>query len=206
MLAGTFAGMWGNAEFDAPSLDGGRFARGVALHDWHYGPLDNLPIGGLDPTGWLETVRKGVVLTLPDATEDIVAKLHIRRLLSYDASPERAALIGRIDAHVAERLPATGHALAEFRWADRITNLCDRLAFDFAFEQPVKNTCNVYARLGRSDETTLTYEVQAGGEMLVHPWPFSSDRLSGFVLGYAADGYPDTLTAHLVPYHIRPAG
>lgn len=44
-LAGTVASLWGNDDFARPVIDFASFVQGVALHDWHYGPIDNLPIG-----------------------------------------------------------------------------------------------------------------------------------------------------------------
>ena len=92
-LAGMLAHHWGNARFERPLLNFASFVQGVALHDWHYPWNDNLPIIGAEEADWLAMTRRGMVLRLADPISDIVAKLHLRRLLSYVPSPERAAMM-----------------------------------------------------------------------------------------------------------------
>jgi hypothetical protein len=48
-MAGILASHWGNDSFDRPAIDFERWVAGVAFHDWHYGVLDNLPIGEASP-------------------------------------------------------------------------------------------------------------------------------------------------------------
>ena len=52
-LAGTLALLWGNAEFERPPVPFESFLIGIGLHDRAYGPLDNLPIGGIPEEDWL---------------------------------------------------------------------------------------------------------------------------------------------------------
>ena len=81
-LAGTLAAMWGNDDFDKPVIDFTSFVWGVTLHDWHYGVVDNVPIGEANEADWLAMVRKGVDHWFDDPITDIVTKLHMRRLLA----------------------------------------------------------------------------------------------------------------------------
>jgi hypothetical protein len=203
-LSGTFAALWGNQDFDRPAIDSASFIQGVALHDWHYGPVDNLPIGEANEADWLEMVRKGVDYWFPDPTTDIVAKLHLRRLLSGRDSPEVQRLIRLVELRIVERLPQTASSREQFEWADKITRFCDDVAFDFSFETPVKETRSLCTKANSSTETPVTYSIGSDGEITVEPWPFGPPSFSGFIIGYERAGYPDRLQPTLVPYHCRP--
>src|SRR5581483_2916422 len=98
------------------------FVRGVALHDRGYGELDNDPIGGVPRERWLEIQRRGFGERDDDPIVDLVASMHILRLVR-GAVPEFEDALPRLRerAGVDE---ATALAV------DEITNLCDRISFD----------------------------------------------------------------------------
>lgn len=202
-LAGALAAAWGNADFDRPAFDFDAFIQGVALHDWHYGVIDQLSIGDSDEAAWLQIVRKGVAHRFENPITDIVAKLHIRRLLSHNDSQEASELIQQIDERIASEVPQTGYSRAQFEWADAITRCCDSLAFDFSFEKPLTDRVKVFARVGSTEETILTYEVLPGGEVHVDPWPFAVDSLFGILVSYQQAGYPERLVPEVIAYRVR---
>jgi hypothetical protein len=204
-LAGLFALAWGNNAFDRPAIDFAAFVQGVALHDWHYGVIDNLPIGEAGEAEWLAMVRRGVAYWLDDPVSDIVAKLHLKRLLSNRESAAVAALVSQIDLRVTERLPQTGLSRSQFEWADKITRFCDDLAFAFSFEQPVTATHTLYADVNSRTETAVSFALKAGGEITVEPWPFGAPSLSGIITGFERSGYPDRLEPVVIPYSCMPA-
>jgi hypothetical protein len=199
-LTGILAQHWGNEQFDQPDLDFAAFVTGVALHDWHYGFGDTLPINGPDEAAWLAMTQRGVGLSFDDPTTDVVAKLHLRRLLTYGQSPERTAMIAEVDDIVAGRLSETGYSRAKFAWADKITRFCDNVAFHFSFEACGERTIPVSAHQSESAETTLTYHIEPDGGILVEPWPFSVPTINGYILGYEAEGYPQQLQPVMMPY------
>ncbi|MCB8943704.1 MAG: DUF3891 family protein [Ardenticatenaceae bacterium] len=202
-LAGTLAQQWGNDQFDRPAMDFASFVEGVALHDWHYGFADDLPIIGADEADWVAMTRRGLGIRLADPIADVVMKLHLRRLCSYNLSPERVALMAEFDKLVAARLPETGHSRAEFEWADRITRVCDNVAFYFSFEAAVERTTTVGARVG--EETAVTCRIQPQGQIFIDPWPFATPFISGMILGYQAEGYPEQLQPVVVPFQVKPS-
>ena len=201
-LAGAFASLWDNDDFDKPDIDCAAFVQGVALHDWHYGVVDDLAIGEANEADWLEMVRKGVEYQFADPVTDIVAKLHIKRLLSGQKTPETDALISRIEFRINECLPLTGFSRQQFEWADKITPFCDQLAFDFSFEVPTEAEYAVYAKLNTNQETSISYKIKPGGEVEIALWPFSVDEFSGIIIGYQQAGYPDMLTPEIVHFHV----
>ena len=202
-LAGTLAQHWGNDHFDRPALNFASFVAGVALHDWHYGFGDNLPIVGAEEAEWIAMTRRGLALRLADPISDVVAKLHLRRLCSYNPTAERVALMAEFDEVVKARLPETGHSRAEFEWADKITRLCDNVAFHFSFEIEQELTAKVCQRVGDEEETAVAYHVQSPGQIIVDPWPFAIPAFSGTIIGYQAEGYPDLLEPVVVPFAVN---
>jgi hypothetical protein len=201
-LAGILAQHWGNEQFDRPAMDFASFVQGVALHDWHYGFGDNLPIDGADEADWLAMARRGVTMRLDDPITDIVAKLHLRRLFSYDDSPERRTMMARIDDYVDGRLPETGHGRAAFDWADKITRFCDNVAFHFSFEAPYERTMMIGNRVDEGQETAITYQIKPNGEVIIIPWPFAVPFISGSIIGYQADDYPEVLRPLVVQFRV----
>lgn len=203
-LAGALASNWGNETFNRPALDFNSFVQGVLLHDWHYRVMDNLPINEAAEADWVAVTRAGVHHRFADPVTDIVIKLHIKRLLSFDESVERTALKEEIERQVAARLPESGYSRAEFEWADRITRFCDQVAFDFCFEQPVQRSLPICPRVDSTEIVEVTYAIGDSGKIEVTPWPFAIPSFSGVIIGYQDDGYPDELTPHSVPYRVQP--
>lgn len=208
-LAGTLARHWGNNAFARPALDFGAFVAGVALHDWGYGVMDNLPIGEYAEEDWLEVVRRGIKHRFDHPTTDIVVKLHIRRLLSFYDSPQRRELMAEIDERVDGRLVESGASLEAFQKADKITQLCDMISFSFCFEAPIERTYEVFSRPDAPETTAITFEIRPENEgvlreapLLVDPWPFSIPVISGVAYAFRREGYPEILDPLIVPYNI----
>src|SRR2546422_379680 len=130
-LAGTLALLWGNADFERPSVPFDAFLTGIGLHDRAYGPLDNLPIGELPEEEWLSLTRTGFDMAWSDPAADLIAKMHLQRLTSYGSAPARQALAAEMARAINGHIHRHGLDAATFERLDRITNLCDRIAFDF---------------------------------------------------------------------------
>jgi hypothetical protein len=84
--------------------------------------------------------------------------MHVRRLVGGDAEMDAAI------PHLCER---AGVSLADAEAADRVTAVCDGIAFDVCFE--------------------------GLREIEVDPWPFARPELEVLLVGYRADGYPERL-------------
>jgi hypothetical protein len=204
-LAGTLAQHWGNEAFDRPALDFPAFVQGVAFHDWHYGFGDNFSIGDYDDVVWMQIAGRGAALRLDDPAADIVHKMHLRRLLTYASSLWRQALIEQIDQTIDSRLAETSLSRADFEWTDTITRFCDDISFYFSFGVPVERENSVGNRVAGDQKTAVTFQIKGQGDVLVDPWPFSVPFLSGQIIGYEADGYPDVLRPLVVPFRVSPS-
>ena len=201
-LAGIIAAHWGNERFGKPAIDFNSFVKGVTFHDRGYGLIDNAPIDGVPVAEWLAIQKRGIDERYDDATADIVALLHIRRLLNLDPTPERQTLMARADERIEARLTETTHTRAQFVTADRITRFCDDLAFHFSFENVRAVTHQVHQQPD-GELVEITSRIESGGLIRVDPWPFSVSRFGGFVIAYQAAGYPDRLEPLLVDFQVE---
>ncbi|MCA9911303.1 MAG: DUF3891 family protein, partial [Anaerolineae bacterium] len=146
-FAGILASLWGNADFDRPALDFQSFIKGVTFHDRGYGQLDYYPLGEVDRETWLSIQRRGILLSADDAISNVVSLLHIKRLLQNSGTAQPTDdLVALADEQIAASIGKSGLAREAFEWADKITQWCDDVAFDFSFEANVHRSPQVYAR------------------------------------------------------------
>jgi hypothetical protein len=194
-LAGALALAWGNERFARPALPFDAFVRGVTLHDRGYGQLDADGIGEVAPDRWIAIQQAGFAPRGDEPVVDLVVALHVHRLVAGG------------DAGMAAALPALHRAAGidegDAAEADRITDLCDRIAFDFCVEVPATGRVAVAPARG-ADPVAIDYTVDGRGEITLAPWPLGSPHVGGIILGFAAAGYPEALEPVVVPFAVRP--
>jgi len=200
-LAGTLALLWGNAEFERPPVPFESFLTGIGLHDRAYGMLDNLPIGEIPEEDWLALTRSSFEMTWADPVADLITKMHLKRLTSYGGAPARQVLTAEMAQAIQAKIQRHGLDAVTFERIDRITNLCDCIAFDFCFEAPAKGELRIFSRNDRDEEVGVGYRIEEGA-IRVDPWPFGVDSHTGYAVGYQLDGYPAVLEPILVPYQL----
>lgn len=201
-LAGTLAFLWGNAQFDRPAIDFSSFVTGIGLHDRGYQTIDNFPLLETPDEAWLQITRQGFYMPMSDPSADLIVKLHLKRLTSYDKTPARQALLAEMEQAIQQQVEQHHLVKAEFQRIDRITNFCDSLAFDFCFEKPAQKTLKIFSKNDSSEEMALHYTISAG-TITVDPWPFGVESHSGYLVGYHLQAYPMVLDPVIVPYRIE---
>jgi hypothetical protein len=201
-LAGTLAMLWGNNDFDSPPIDRSAMIIGVGLHDRGYGFLDNLAIGGMNEEEWIGVARRGFYMQYSDIVADTIAKYHIRRLASRDESAERKALTAEFSQIIDEQLNQNGLSKALFDRIDRITDLYDKISFDFCMDVPDSGRVSIYPRNSEDTEVLVQYRVE-DGVIRVTPWPFSVKSYEGYLIAYQSDGYPEKLDPSLLLYRLE---
>jgi hypothetical protein len=184
-----FAAVFALAWAEPPPLPLASFVRGVADHDRGYGEHDDYDIDTVDDSAWIEIQRRGFAPRGEDAVVDLVAALHVRRLLSGN-DPVATA---EADEVITSLLPRAGVSREQADAADAVTNVCDVISFQFCFEAP-------------SDREVRGYRVLTDGEggVGVEPWPFRLSELVGVVTAFERDGYPELLVPVVVPFQARP--
>lgn len=210
-LAGRIAERWGNARFPRPELPFASFVAGVTLHDFGYGLLDEHPIGEMDRDERRSTLAALVESRMGDPVAETVALFHARRLIG----DEHPALAARCEARIGSVLAATGIDRRAHAAADRVTDLCDSVAFHFCFEHeragrvavpiaPSAERADDGAERAAGGLGTIDWTLDATGRVTLSPWPLNVIELDVPVVAFEAAGYPDTLVPLVVPCRLRP--
>jgi hypothetical protein len=190
-LAGIVAAAWGGRR---PPIPFESLVRGVATHDRGYGELDDDPLGEIPQERWLEIQQRGFAPQDDDPIVDLVVAMHIHRLVTGSPDPVEPEVRDRFTDAMPDRLEAAGIDADAAAAADDVTNLCDRLAFSFCFEQAASGTVG-----------GIAFTVAADGTATLSPWPLAVDELRETVVGYEAAGYPDELVPVEREFVLRPA-
>lgn len=186
-LAGTIALAW----CARPPLRFASFVRGVADHDRGYGEHDADEIGSVESERWTEIQRRGFTPRGDDDVVDLVVALHVRRLLSSRDDAFEQLAYDEVDALLPSLLERAGVTAEQADAADAITNVCDRLAFAFCFEEPASG-----------EVRGVAYELDGEGRIALDPWPLDVPRLVGLVTGFEAEGYPERLVPVATPFEV----
>ena len=202
-FAAAIAGAWSDA-FVPIRLPRERFVRGVAEHDRGYVEHDADEIGELPAGRWLAIQERGFAATHDDAVVDLVVGLHVRRLVSSGRDRGTSSVLAAMDAEVPALVRAAGVSAADARAADRVTDLCDRISFDFCLEEPASGSVEVVRADGA--KTAVRYVLDGHGAVTLEPWPLAVERLTGTLQAFSAERYPDDLEPVPTPFVIQPAG
>jgi len=189
-LAATIALAWS----ERPPLPFASFVRGVADHDRGYGEHDADEIGSVETERWVGIQRRGFTPRGEDPVVDLVVALHVRRLLSSQDDEHGRAAYGEVDALLPSLHERAGVSAGDAARADAVTNVCDRVAFSFCFEQP-----------DEGEARGLRYALDGRGGIELDPWPLDVPALGGLVTAFERDGYPDRLVPVVVPFTVSPA-
>ncbi len=201
-LSGILASLWGNDNFDRPAMNFESFVLGVTFHDRGYGLVDNAPIGEADPAEWREIQRLGIVNGFTDdPVANIIVLMHIKRLLTWMNEDEFVELAHQ---YIRQSLIKTDVPQSMFEWTDHITRLCDEISFNFSFEANLQKPAELYPKLDSDETVTIYHRLTDDGTIYVKPWVFSVDSYSGFITGYNANTYPDTLEPVYMPFKLLP--
>lgn len=201
-LSGTIAFLWGNKDFDLPDFSFDSFVAGVALHDFGHGYLDTNEIGLMDDDLSYKVDSAIVNSTLADPIADAVAHFHILRLLNNHS--EWHDLIHKCEEIILDDIKLSGISREKYRWADRITEICDFLSFDFCFNKPSDRVCKVSPKRSDNKTVDLRFIFDGNETIIIDPWPLKVNSYQGYILGYIGTDYPHNLQPMLKKYALMP--
>jgi len=200
-LVGALAMLWGNDEFDLPPVERQSMIAGMSLHDRGYGPLDNSAIGEMREEEWNGIARRGFSMRNSDIVADTIVKYHVRRLASHNDSAERQAMTAEFSQALDEQLKLHNLPKEVFERMDRITDLTDRISFDFCFDAPDSGAVSIFPRNGKDAQISVQYQVE-DGVIHVNPWPLALDAYEGYIFAYQLDGYPERPDPFILTYRL----
>jgi hypothetical protein len=201
-LAAAVAAAWGNDAFARPRLPFDAFVTGVALHDRGYGELDADPVLDVPAARWNGIQRRGFAPDGHDPVVDLVVALHVRRLVSAARLRAERGLLEEMTAALPALHAAAGVDENDAAAADAITDLCDRIAFDFCFEEPAGGSVEVRPGPGAAP-VRVFYAVDGEGGVTLSPWPLGVPSVTGVVLAFEAVGYPDAPVPAMTPFRVE---
>ena len=202
-LAGELALLWGNAEFELPPLPRLSVTAGIALHDRAYDTLDNMAIDEVTEDRWLAVTRKGFFMPCGDPIADLITRHHLLRLVCGRPTPSRLELAGEMRFAIQQQIAQHGFDAGLFQQVDRMTELCDAVAFDFCWGEPASRQMEVVTHYASAKSRSVRYQVE-GSEIRLDPWPLAVENHTGYLVGYQLEGYPEQADGLLLPYTIRP--
>ena len=202
-LSAALADAW-NDGFAPVRLRRERFVRGVRERDRGYDEHDADEIGQVSRDRWLAIQERGFAPTREEPVVDLVVALHVRRLVSGGGGDGSQRLLQAMDDALPALVRDAGVSADAAAAADRITDLCDRISFDFCLEEPDSGTVDVLGADGTP--VRVAYAVDGRGTIALDPWPLDRPALGGTVLAYAAEGYPEVLEEVPTPFAVEPIG
>jgi len=202
-FSAALADAWSDA-FVPVRLPRERFVRGVAEHDRGYAEHDVDEIGQVPRDRWLAIQERGFAPTGEDTVADLVVALHVRRLVSGGDDDRSRRLLQAMDDDLPALVEGAGVDIGDAAAADRITDLCDRISFDFCLEEQDSGAVDLLGADG--SQARISYAVDGHGTIVLDPWPLDRPALGGTVLAYAAAGYPEVLEEVPTPFAVEPRG
>jgi len=121
--------------------------------------------------------------------------------MSKPRVPSEAPALPELCAELHRLREAAGVRESDAADADRITDLCDRAAFGFCFEEPGGGSVAVMPAPGVA-AVEISYRLDGDGSIALTPWPLGVPELSGIIFAYRTEGYPEVLDPVVVPYRV----
>lgn len=205
-MAGHIAQHWGNETFDKPKIGVEALVKGLTLHHMGYGSTDSLDFTSLTDAELLKVYLNDTRVSFGDTDAELVNLFHHLRLVRNrnEKTPTEAFLYlqKEIEATIETKLKKSKFTKTDFEWTNRITHLCDRIAFNFSMGKMKEPSIDISSRVGSEATVALVHDVD--GEMItLHPWPFSVKSFNGFVIAYDSEDYPKSLSPFLLEYVVR---
>lgn len=201
-LAGFLAMMWGNDKFELPPINPQSLILGIANHHQGYGSLDAIDFKKVSADEIVSILRKDCEGTTGDNDADLVNLYHQMRLA--DRRLAKGSDSGLLDFRnwinelIGQKLQNSVYKAEDFLWSDRITDICDRLAFLFCSGSIHEEDIPVYQARGK--HSAVTVKITVGDAVRVQPWPFKLSPLYRDIVGYQESSYPDQLIPAILEF------
>lgn len=205
-LAGNIAVYWGNKDFDSPKIPLHSVTRGITLHQNGYDLLDTYPVKEMDENTLVGVFRNDFSVQISDREAELINMFHQFRLVSKrlitKPSEKFEKLQKEFEIAIENKLTRSKHSKDDFLWADRITNLCDRISFNFCFGEKIIEAVPVYSKIGLEKKVEIIQSLRDEKTIELDHWPFSSGEIKNVIIAYKNEDYPEVLTPVLLEFRL----
>ena len=150
-LAGNIAVYWGNKDFDLPKIPLRQIVKGITFHQNGYGLFDIHPVKEMDEDTLVDVFRNDFSVDMEDIESELINMFHQFRLISKRLSMKPSKKFERLqkefETTIKKKLTLSKYGEKDFLWADRITNLCDRISFNFCFGEKIREVVPIYPKI-----------------------------------------------------------
>ena len=207
-LAGNIAIYWGNKNFDVPRIPLHSVTKGITFHQNGYKPFDTYPVKEMDDDTLINVFKNDFNVQMSDTNAELISMFHQLRLISKrlttKPSDKFEKLRKEFEVAIKEKLPSSKYSKDDFLWADRITNLCDRISFNFSFGEEMAESISVYPKVGSGDIIEIKQLLKDEHTIELENWPFSTKQIRNVVIAYESEGYPKLLRPVLLEFRLLP--
>ena len=201
-LAAVIARHWGNDEFAKPPVPNESFVRGVEFHDSGYGHFDIHAVGQQTEDNLLRLWRRCTAQSLGDPIAEIIVKRHFQRLSAAHTHFPGLAIYSHQLAEEADHMCHTRELDPKiFDMTDTIVNLCDEISFAFCHEDFATYQLDVYKQQPDLKQK-ITFTLMSNHSIILDPYPLDEALISGNILAYDKNDYPNVLLEEQVEYQI----
>lgn len=207
-LAGNIAVYWGNRSFDLPKIPLQSVVKGITFHQNGYNLLDTYPVKEMDDYTLLNVFKNDFNVQMSDKEAELINMFHQFRLVSKRLITKPSDKFKKLQKDfkiaIENKLTSTKYNKGDFLWADRITNLCDRISFNFSFGEEITEIIPVYPQVGSEEKVEIKQSLSEENTIELDNWPFSSKEIKNVVIAYESAGYPKLLKAVLLEFRLLP--
>lgn len=209
-LAGNIAIYWGNKIFDLPKIPLHSVVKGITFHQNGYDLLDTYPVKEMSDATLLNVFRNDFNVQMSNREAELINMFHQFRLVSkrltIKPSEKFEKLQKEFEIAIENKLTSSKYSKGDFLWVDRITNLCDRISFNFSFGEETVETIPVYPKTESEEKIEIKHLLIDKNTIELDNWPFSSKQIRNVVIAYENKGYPKLLKAVLLEFRLIPKG
>lgn len=207
-LAGNIAVYWGNERFHLPRIPLSTVIKGITFHQNGYELIDTHPVIEMSDDTLVKVLRNDFNVQMSDIEAELISMFHQFRLVSKrlitKPSEEFVKLQKEFEIAIENKLARSKYSKGDFLWADRITNLCDRISFNFSFGEEITEIIPIYSKVGSEEKVEIKQTLKGENTIELDKWPFSSKQIRNVVIAYESEDYPKTLRPVLLEFKLIP--
>lgn len=162
----------------------------------------------MDDDTLINVFRDDFNVQMSDREAELINMFHQFRLVSKRLKTKPSEKFEKLqkdfEIGIENKLTSSKYSKDDFLWADRITNLCDRISFNFSFGEDIVEPISVYPKVGSDEKIEIRQLLRDKSTIELDSWPFSSKEIRNVVIAYENENYPKLLKTVLLEFRLLP--